>query len=82
MMKYIPCTIEEEREMLESIGIKDFNELIDAFNKEQTNSKVIIAHTVKGKGVSFMENKLEWHYKSPSETEYKKALQELEIDEQ
>ena len=60
----------------------DFNELIDAFNKEQTNSKVIIAHTVKGKGVSFMENKLEWHYKSPSETEYKKALQELEIDEQ
>ena len=60
----------------------DFTELIDAFNKKQTNPKVIIAHTIKGKGVSFMENKLEWHYKSPSETEYKKALQELGIDDQ
>ena len=60
----------------------NFNELIDAFDKKQTNSKVIIAHTIKGKGVSFMENKLEWHYKSPSETEYKKALRELEIDDQ
>ena len=29
-----------------------------------------------------MENKLEWHYKSPSESEYKTALQELEIDDQ
>lgn len=38
----------------------------------------IIAHTVKGKGVSFMENKLEWHYKSPDIEQLAKALQELE----
>ena len=31
--------------------------------------KVIIAHTIKGKGVSFMENKVEWHYKNPNETQ-------------
>ena len=39
--------------------------------------KVIICNTVKGKGVSFMENKLLWHYKSPSQEEYNQALKEL-----
>lgn len=37
----------------------------------------LIAHTVKGKGVSFMENQPEWHDKCPGEEEYKKALEEL-----
>lgn len=56
----------------------DFGELIKAFDIGQTCPKVIIAHTVKGKGISFMENKLEWHYKSPNSTEYELALKELE----
>ncbi len=38
----------------------------------------IIAHTVKGQGVSFMENKLLWHYKSPTEEQFQEALEELE----
>jgi transketolase len=38
---------------------------------------LIIAHTVKGKGVSFMENNLLWHYRPPSDEELQKALQEL-----
>jgi transketolase len=38
----------------------------------------IIAHTVKGKGVSFMENRLLWHYRSPDPDEFQRALQELE----
>lgn len=38
---------------------------------------VIIAHTVKGKGVSFIENSPSWHYRAPTEEEYKKALEEL-----
>lgn len=38
---------------------------------------VIIAHTVKGKGVSFMEDKLEWHYKSPNREQYELAIKEL-----
>ena len=37
----------------------------------------IIAKTIKGKGVSFMENKTEWHGKAPSEEEYKIAMEEL-----
>lgn len=38
----------------------------------------VIAHTVKGKGVSFMENKLAWHYQSPREDDYRAAVAELE----
>jgi transketolase len=40
--------------------------------------KCVIAHTVKGKGVSFMENKLAWHYKSPNEDDYQAACLEIE----
>ena len=39
----------------------------------------IIAHTVKGKGVSFMEDDNNWHYRSPSINEVKKAKNELEL---
>jgi transketolase len=46
------------------------------FKKNQPS--IIIAHTIKGKGVSFMENKLEWHYKPPTKEDYEKAIAELE----
>ncbi len=39
---------------------------------------VVIAHTVKGKGVRFMEDKLEWHYKSPTADQLEQATRELE----
>lgn len=54
--------------------------IIDAFTKaKQVKDKptAIIAKTVKGKGVSFMENKVEWHGKAPSDEEYKLAIDEL-----
>ena len=38
---------------------------------------VIIAHTVKGRGVSFMEDRLEWHYKSPNPEQLAQALKEI-----
>ena len=44
---------------------------------EKGKPSVLIAHTVKGKGVSFMENSVEWHYKSPNADELKKALTEI-----
>jgi len=47
---------------------------------EQASPFAIIAHTIKGKGVSFMEDRLEWHYKSPNDEEYVAALAELEND--
>jgi len=39
--------------------------------------RIIIAHTTKGKGVSYMENKVEWHYKTPNKEELEIALIEL-----
>ncbi len=48
-----------------------------ALRLETTKPKAIIAHTTKGKGVSFMEDKLAWHYKSPNDEELKQALEEL-----
>jgi len=41
----------------------------------------IIAHTTKGKGVSFMENQLAWHYKSPNAEQLRQALTELGVSE-
>lgn len=56
----------------------DFIQLKDAFDCDSLDRpKVIIAHTIKGKGVDFMENKLEWHYKSPNSIEFKNALKQL-----
>lgn len=54
-------------------------ELFDALKSVGSEGKptVIIAHTIKGAGVSFMENRLEWHYKSPSEEQYKQAVEEI-----
>ena len=45
---------------------------------ENDKPSMIIANTIKGKGVSFMENKLAWHYKSPNDNELMLALKELE----
>ncbi len=45
---------------------------------ETGRPSVLIAHTVKGKGISFMENHLAWHYKSPNAEQLAQALAELE----
>ena len=42
---------------------------------------VVIAHTVKGCGVSFMEDRLEWHYRSPDDDELRRALAEIGVDQ-
>lgn len=64
-----------------NINGNDFDE-IDAAFKEAKATKgmptAIIAHTVKGKGVSFMENNVGWHGKAPSEEEHAIAIEELE----
>ena len=38
---------------------------------------VIIANTIKGKGVSFMENNIDWHYKSPTKKQLIRGIQEI-----
>lgn len=55
----------------------NYNEIEIAMLEKTTTPKVIIAHTIKGKGVSYMENKFIWHYKSPNKEELKQALEEL-----
>ncbi len=58
----------------------NFDEIEAAFEKAKTvkgKPTVIIAKTVKGKGVSYMENQVGWHGKAPNADEYKLALEEL-----
>lgn len=57
----------------------DHNQLRDAFAKRQgIKPHVIVAHTTKGKGISFMENNLLWHYRDPQGEYYENAIKELE----
>lgn len=57
-------------------------QLVDALTEAKTrlngHPKAIIAKTIKGKGVSFMENNYVWHSKAPNDEEYERALIELE----
>ena len=58
----------------------NIQEIIEAFEKaKQIKGKptAIIAKTIKGKGVSYMENKAGWHGKAPNQEEYEQAMKEL-----
>ena len=58
----------------------DFDSLEKAFAEAKQYKgapSVIIANTIKGKGVSYMENNYGWHGKAPNEDEYKQAMEEL-----
>ena len=75
------------KEKFEAFGFETYevdghniDELITAFQKASTikgKPTAIIAKTIKGKGVSFMENQAGWHGKAPNEDEYKLAIEEL-----
>ena len=57
----------------------NFNEIEAAFNEAKTIDKpvAIIAKTIKGKGVSFMENQVGWHGSAPNDEQYEQAIKEL-----
>ena len=58
----------------------DFEALEGAFKKfHETKNKptVILLRTIKGKGVSYMENQVDWHGKAPNDAEFEQALKEL-----
>ena len=64
-----------------NIDGNDFDQIDAAFKEAKTvkgQPTAIIAKTVKGKGVSFMENQVGWHGKAPNDEEYKIAMEELE----
>ncbi len=56
----------------------NFTQIFKSLKNSKKNKKplAIIANTIKGKGVSFMENNVDWHHKGPSPAEFKKALSE------
>lgn len=59
----------------------NMSEILDAYDQAAAfkgKPSVIIAHTVKGKGVSFMENQAGWHGKAPNDDEMARALKEIE----
>ncbi len=63
-----------------NIDGNDFDEIDKAFKEAKATAGMptaIIAHTVKGKGVSFMENAVGWHGKAPNDAEYETAMEEL-----
>lgn len=65
---------------VQEINGHDFYEILDALDyaqHEKQKPHMIIANTVKGKGVSFMENNIEWHGTAPSPDERDKAIEEL-----
>ena len=65
---------------VEEIDGHDHRALSDSFRKipfEPDKPTVIVAHTIKGKGVSFMEDRLEWHYRSPDDDQLARALAEI-----
>jgi transketolase len=62
----------------------DMKQILDAFERAQAHKgqpTVIIAHTVKGKGVDFMENVAGWHGKSPICEQMESALEQLKLDQ-
>jgi transketolase len=77
--------LEPLRAKFESFGLEvresdghDHVSLTQAFKPSATGAPVVlICHTTKGKGVSFMENRVEWHYKNPNAEQLEKALAEL-----
>ena len=60
----------------------DFTQILDAFDKirqaKNGKPKFINAKTIKGKGVDYMENKLEWHGMAPNAEQYAEAMRQLE----
>lgn len=79
-----PCPIDKKFEAFGwhviTIDGHDFDQIDAAFSEADTikdKPAVIIAKTVKGKGVSFMENKASWHGSAPNDEQYEQAVEEL-----
>ncbi|MEI8372889.1 MAG: transketolase [Planctomycetota bacterium] len=56
----------------------DLDTILDAIGTPSPSPQIILAHTRKGHGISFMQNRMEWHYLPLNEELYRRALQDLE----
>lgn len=57
-----------------------YEELYQALNNKSDIPQIIIANTIKGKGVSYMENSVAWHYKTPMDELFEQAISEIGKD--
>jgi transketolase len=82
------CNLEPLKSKLESFGFETFEvnghnqDEIDAMIRKTIDSErpvAIICHTIKGKGVSFMENNNVWHYRPLNKEDYEKAMLEIRV---
>ncbi|MDQ2832496.1 MAG: transketolase [Acidobacteriota bacterium] len=62
-------------------NLQELVSTFDALPLQKGMPSVILAHTVKGKGISFMENDLSWHYKSPTAEQVQLAYAELGVNQ-
>jgi transketolase len=65
-------------EEIDGHSFKEIEIALENFKSENNKPTCIIANTIKGKGVSFMEDQLLWHYRTPQGNEYEAAKKELE----
>lgn len=58
-------------------NIEQLQKTLSPARTETNKPLAVIAHTIKGKGVDFMENQLAWHYKSPNKEQYEEAVKQI-----
>ena len=65
---------------VQEVDGNDVGALVDVLTKPNDTNKprMIIANTIKGKGITVAENRADWHHKIPTEIEYKEGLRELD----
>ena len=81
------CNTEPIADKLKSFGwvvrevdgndVGELRKVLSSLPFEKDKPSFVIAHTVKGKGVSYMENQIKWHHGVPSESQYELAMEEL-----
>lgn len=67
-----------EVEHVNGHSISELKQAFDSLPLKKGKPSLIIAHTVKGNGVSFMENQVKWHHGVPDAGQYEEAIKELE----
>jgi len=70
------ATREDEVHYIDGHNYEEIEKALNC-NQDIASPRLIIAHTIKGKGISFMENNNLWHYAKIEKKDYKKALKEL-----
>ncbi|MGB3056791.1 MAG: transketolase, partial [Candidatus Omnitrophota bacterium] len=61
--------------------LEQLDKVFGECEKVKNKPQLVIAHTIKGKGISFIENKVEWHGIAPKKDELERALAELDEQE-